>query len=139
MVPLSLASRESGCRRHPHEEQPIHASLVHTHLHPLSFVVVRLARDRYSTPVVKRNLNPEYGAKDATFDFPLFRSTIGHVGALQFVIWDKDLMSKEYLGEIALAFEDFFKHCEPSPAFAFDDPRNTVSHMRMEHAADNRP
>lgn len=77
--------------------------------------------------MVKRNLNPEYHSKDATFEFPLYRSTIGHVGALQFVIWDKDLMSKDYLGETALSFDDFFKHQEPSPAYAFDDPRNTVS------------
>ncbi|KAG8879321.1 hypothetical protein FRB98_005717 [Tulasnella sp. 332] len=91
-----------------------------------------LGRDRHTTPVVKRNLNPEYNSKDATFEFSLYRSTIGNVGALQFVIWDKDLMSKDYLGETALSFEDLFKHQEPSPAYAFDDLRNTVFAVSIE-------
>ncbi|KAG9039968.1 hypothetical protein FRB95_004440 [Tulasnella sp. JGI-2019a] len=96
------------------------------------FVVVGLGRDRFTTPVVKRNLNPEYNSRDATFEFSLYRTTIGHIGALQFVIWDKDLMGKDYLGEAAISFDDLFKHQEPSPAFAFDDPRNTEFAVSVE-------
>ncbi|KAG8974217.1 hypothetical protein FRC05_007793 [Tulasnella sp. 425] len=88
------------------------------------FVVVNLGRERYSTPVVKKSLNPEYAAEKATFDFPIYRSNIGYLGALEFVVWDKDLLRKDYIGEAAIPFDEWFKHHEPSPAFAFDDPRN---------------
>ncbi|KAG8905906.1 hypothetical protein FRB99_007986 [Tulasnella sp. 403] len=93
------------------------------------FVVVQFARTRFSTPVVKRSLNPSYPADQATFDFHVYRSNIGYAGALEFVVWDKDYLpipKKEYLGEVAIPFDELFKHREPSPAFAFEDPRNTT-------------
>ena len=47
------------------------------------------------TPVVKKNLNPKYLAKEATFDLPVFASVIGARGALlDFVVWDKDIVGK---------------------------------------------
>lgn len=92
--------------------------------------MVNLGRERYSTPVVKKSLNPEYAAEKATFDFPIYRSNVGYVGALEFVVWDKDLLRKDYIGEAAIPFDEWFKHHEPSPAFAFDDPLNKVSRIR---------
>ncbi|KAG9044209.1 hypothetical protein FS837_008623 [Tulasnella sp. UAMH 9824] len=89
------------------------------------FVVVNLNRERYSTPVIKKSVNPEYPAEKATFDFPIYRSNVGYLGALEFVVWDKDLLRKDYIGEAAIPFNEWFKHHEPSPAFGFDDPRNT--------------
>lgn len=47
------------------------------------------------TPVVKKNLNPKYPAKEATFDLPVFASVLGTRGALlDFVVWDKDIVGK---------------------------------------------
>ena len=47
------------------------------------------------TPVVKKNLNPKYSAKEATFDIPVFASVIQTRGALlDFVVWDKDIVGK---------------------------------------------
>ncbi|KAG8997441.1 hypothetical protein FRB90_012501, partial [Tulasnella sp. 427] len=89
------------------------------------FVAVNLNRERHATPVVKKSVNPEYPADKSTFNFPIYRSSVGYLGALEFVVWDKDLLRKDYIGEAALAFDEWFKHQEPSPAFAFDDPRNT--------------
>ncbi|KAG8938938.1 hypothetical protein FRC04_007234, partial [Tulasnella sp. 424] len=88
------------------------------------FVVVKLGRERYSTPVVKLSFNPEYAAEKATFDFPIYRSGVGYLGALELVVWDKALLRKDCIGEAAILFDEWFKHHEPSPAFAFDDPRN---------------
>lgn len=93
--------------------------------------MVNLGRERYSTPVIKKSVNPEYPAEKATFDFPIYRSNAGYLGALEFVVWDKDLLRKDYIGEAAIPFDEWFKHHEPSPAFAFDDQRNTVSETRL--------
>jgi hypothetical protein len=47
------------------------------------------------TPVVKKNLNPKYPAKEATFDLQVFESVIQTRGALlDFVVWDKDIIGK---------------------------------------------
>ncbi|KAG8922083.1 hypothetical protein FRC02_012151, partial [Tulasnella sp. 418] len=46
------------------------------------------------------------------------------IGALQFVVWDKDIVGKDYLGELAIPLDELFKNHEPSPALSFDDPRN---------------
>ncbi|KAF8322600.1 hypothetical protein DL93DRAFT_2071453 [Clavulina sp. PMI_390] len=38
------------------------------------YVVVSLARRSFSTPWLKKTLNPDFEAKDATFDIPMFAS-----------------------------------------------------------------
>lgn len=83
------------------------------------YVVVSLLRQRFQTPAVKRTVNPSWSAKDATFDFPIYSSVIEHIGGLELVIWDKDMLRKEYIGEVSLRVEDWFKG-----AVAFDDPAN---------------
>lgn len=45
--------------------------------------------------------------------------------ALNGCSWDKDLLGKEYLGEVSLPVEDWFKN----RIIAFEDPDNTVSSL----------
>lgn len=74
------------------------------------FVVVSFAGKRLQTPVINKTLYPEWAAKDATFTFPLYLSTIGSQGSIELIIWDKDRFSKnDYLGEVSLPIEDWFK------------------------------
>jgi phosphatidylserine decarboxylase len=89
-----------------------------------SFVTVSVLNNRYQTPAIKRTLNPTYQPKDATFDFPLYLSLADRYGAAEVVVWDKDMLKKDYLGEVALPLEDWFGDDRP---FAFDDPSNSVS------------
>jgi len=86
------------------------------------FVVVTVLNSRQQTPVAKRTLNPVYSPKDATFDFPLYLSTADKLGALELVVWDKDVLSKDYLGEAALLLEDWFV----KRPFAYTDLGNIV-------------
>ncbi|KDQ52654.1 hypothetical protein JAAARDRAFT_39909 [Jaapia argillacea MUCL 33604] len=85
------------------------------------FVVVSLSSTKFQTPVVKRSLNPTYAAKDATFDFPIYLSLAERLGVVELVLWDKDMLKKDYLGEVGISLEDWFKD---GNAFAFDDPYN---------------
>lgn len=43
---------------------------------------------------------------------------------LELIVWDKDLVKKEYLGEASLELQDWFGD---KPAKAYDDPDNKVS------------
>lgn len=59
------------------------------------YVVVTFGEQRVKTPVIKKNLNPKYTAKEATFDLPVFASVLETRGALlDLVVWDKDLIGK---------------------------------------------
>jgi phosphatidylserine decarboxylase len=79
---------------------------------------------KHQTPVSKKNLNPDYAAKDATFDFPIYMSSAEKLGALELVVWDKDMLTKDYLGEVSLTLEDWFPNGSTLP---FTDPGNNVS------------
>jgi len=72
--------------------------------------------------VAKKTINPVYSAKDATFDFPIYLSLADKLGVVELVVWDKDMLKKEYLGEVALPLEDWFANRE----FGFDQPGNSV-------------
>ncbi|KAH9054998.1 C2 domain-containing protein [Lactarius vividus] len=65
------------------------------------FVTVSLWGKKFQTPVSKQNLNPN--------------STM-----LEFVVWDKDKIGKDYLGEYSLPVNKWFK----GSAFRFDGPDN---------------
>jgi phosphatidylserine decarboxylase len=69
-----------------------------------------------------------YNPKDATFDFPIYLSLADKLGVVELVIWDKDMLTKEYLGEVSLPLEDWFadKHDGKDRDFGFDQPGNTV-------------
>lgn len=77
---------------------------------------------RFQTPVAKSNVNPTYLPKDATFDFPILLSLAGNLGAK--ILWDKDMLSKDYLGEVAIPLEDWLNN---GSSFAFNDLNNKVS------------
>ncbi|KAG1727715.1 phosphatidylserine decarboxylase-domain-containing protein [Suillus lakei] len=81
-------------------------------LNPL--VVVSLLNNRHHTPVLKRTPNPIYAAKDATFDFPIYLSLADRLGSVELVVWDKDTLKlkKEYVGEVALTLESWFRDCD---------------------------
>lgn len=85
-----------------------------------SFVNVSILSTRFQTPVCKRTLSPVFTAKDATFDFPIYLSLSERLGVLEFVVWDKDMLRKEYLGEYALPLDEWFR----KDVFAYDDPDN---------------
>ena len=74
--------------------------------------------------MAKKTLNPVYGAKEATFTFPIYLSLADKLGVLELVAWDKDMLKKDYLGETSLQLEDWFKD---RPIKDFEDPRNSVS------------
>ncbi|EJD45982.1 hypothetical protein AURDEDRAFT_113883 [Auricularia subglabra TFB-10046 SS5] len=98
------------------------------------YVVVSLMRQRFQTPAVKRTLNPVYNAKDATFDFPIHASLIEQLGVLELVLWDKDMLRKDYIGEASVRVEDWFK----GPA-GFDDPRNEEFTINIESTKKGTP
>lgn len=87
-------------------------------------MVVSVLSKRQQTPVLKRTLNPEYPPKDATFDFPIYLSLAEKLGVLELIIWDKDVLKKEYMGEVSIPLEDWFRD---NNAFPFEDPNNRVS------------
>jgi hypothetical protein len=96
-------------------------------------VSVSVLGTRFQTPVCRRTLSPVYTAKDATFDFPIYLSLSDKLGALEFVVWDKDMLRKEYMGEFALSLDGWFK----GSAFAFDDPDNQVRRMMLPDQQNN--
>ncbi|KAJ9104736.1 hypothetical protein QFC19_003877 [Naganishia cerealis] len=68
------------------------------------------------TPVVKRSLSPAFPAAQSTFDFPLYASLAasGLYGGrgLELVVWDKDLVKKDYMGEVAVPLTQWFRKGE---------------------------
>ncbi|KAK7682588.1 hypothetical protein QCA50_014388 [Cerrena zonata] len=92
------------------------------------FVVVSVLGTRHSTPVIKRTLNPIYAAKDATFEFPIYLSTADKLGVIEAVIWDKDVLGKEYLGEVSIPLEDWFRD---DNALDFNDSNNKPLNLNV--------
>ncbi|KAJ3490898.1 hypothetical protein NLJ89_g11391 [Agrocybe chaxingu] len=90
------------------------------------FVVVSVLNTRHQTPVIKRTLNPVYTPKDATFEFPIYLSLADRLGVVEFIVWDKDMLKKDYLGEVSLSLEDWFveKGEKKDVVYGFDDPAN---------------
>ncbi|KAG6899888.1 hypothetical protein C0993_005687 [Termitomyces sp. T159_Od127] len=72
------------------------------------FVVVALLGNRHQTPVAKRTVSPIYAPREATWDFPIYLSAAPGLGALEIVVWDKDTLGKDYLGEAAIPLGDWF-------------------------------
>lgn len=72
-------------------------------------------------------MNPTWNAKDATFDFPVYQSVAERLGTLlELVIWDKDVLSKDYLAELPLACSDWFAHNGGAAAYDFAGAKNKV-------------
>ena len=81
-----------------------------------------LLRKREKTPYIKATLDPVYPPKDATFEFPVYLSLAETMGALELIVWDKDIIGSDYLGEIALPVQHWFQ----GQPLLFDDPANEV-------------
>ncbi|KAH9007458.1 C2 domain-containing protein [Lactarius deliciosus] len=84
------------------------------------FVIVSILGKQFYTPVCKRNLNPEYEPKDATFDFPIYNSHLTMLGTLDFAVWDQDMVRNDFLGKYSLPVHQWFR----GTAFAFNDRNN---------------
>lgn len=89
---------------------------------------VSILSTRFQTHVCRRTLSPVFTAKDATFDFPIYLSLSEKLGVLEFVVWDKDMLRKEYLGEYALPLDEWFR----GNVFAYDDLDNQVRLIIMK-------
>ena len=99
------------------------------------FVVISLLGNRHQTAVAKRTLNPAYNPKDATFDFPIHLSLADKLGVVELVVWDKDMLKKDYLGEAWIPLEDWFRD---GRAYAFDDMNNKVRCSRGPSVSSSR-
>ena len=86
--------------------------------------------NEFRTPVCKRNLNPVYDPKNATFDIPIFNAQVDGLDMLnlKFVVWDKDFIGKDFLGKNALPVNEWFK----DTVFEFDHPCNQVYRFTIE-------
>ncbi|KAF5374521.1 hypothetical protein D9615_009031 [Tricholomella constricta] len=103
--------------------------------HSDPFVVVSVLNSRHQTPVAKRNVNPTYAPKDATWDFPLYLSLADRLGAVEFVVWDKDIMGKDYMGEVAIPLDEWWG--EEGRPFGWDDPANKPFTLNLESTRAN--
>ncbi|KAF9461635.1 phosphatidylserine decarboxylase-domain-containing protein [Collybia nuda] len=92
------------------------------------FVVVSVLNTRHQTPVAKRTVNPVWEGKnggEATWDFPIWLSLADQLGAVELVVWDKDMVGKDYLGESAILLDEWFgREGEGERAFGWDDEAN---------------
>ncbi|KAJ7243915.1 phosphatidylserine decarboxylase-domain-containing protein [Mycena haematopus] len=87
------------------------------------FVVASLLHTRHQTAVARKTVNPVYAPKDATWDFPIYLSVADKLGVVELVVWDKDMLRKDYLGEAGIAVEDWFTDSRPK---AWDAPDNVA-------------
>ncbi|KAJ7173707.1 phosphatidylserine decarboxylase-domain-containing protein [Mycena filopes] len=100
------------------------------------FVVASLLQTRHHTPVAKKTVNPVYASKDATWDFPIHLSLVEKLGVVELVVWDKDVLRKDYLGEAGLAVEDWFADTRPK---AWDAPGNVPFTVPLVSTRPNTP
>ncbi|KDR72275.1 hypothetical protein GALMADRAFT_74027, partial [Galerina marginata CBS 339.88] len=104
------------------------------------FVVVSVLNKKDQTPVAKKTVNPVWAAKDATFDFPIYLSLADRLGAVELVVWDKDMLSKDYLGEVAIPLEDWFVDKEGREReFGFDQLGNQPFSVNLVSTRANTP
>ncbi|KAF8072329.1 phosphatidylserine decarboxylase-domain-containing protein [Lyophyllum atratum] len=98
--------------------------------HSDPFVVVSVLNTRHQTPVAKRNVNPTYVPKDSTWDFPLYLSLADKLGAVELVVWDKDMVGKDYLGEVAIPLDEWWG--DEGRSFGWDDPANKAFTVNLQ-------
>ena len=93
------------------------------------FVVVSVLNKKSTTPVSKRTAQPVYAPEDATFDFPIYLSLADYLGVVELVVWDKQTLTKEYLGEVSIPLEEWFCYKDKDgkdkeKIYGFDQPGN---------------
>ncbi|PPQ91990.1 hypothetical protein CVT25_004661 [Psilocybe cyanescens] len=82
-------------------------------------------------PVQRRTTNPMYAPAMVTFDFLLYLILVEHLGqgSVEAVVWDKDILGKEYLGKVVVRVEEWFGgegEGEREREFGFDAERNIL-------------
>lgn len=95
------------------------------------FVAISLLRQHFHMPVQRRTTNPMYAPAMVTFDFLLYLILVEHLGqgSVEAVVWDKDILGKEYLGKVVVRVEEWFGgegEGEREREFGFDAERNIV-------------
>ncbi|KAI9094104.1 phosphatidylserine decarboxylase-domain-containing protein [Phlyctochytrium arcticum] len=80
------------------------------------FVVAKLGGQSNKTSVIAKNLNPSW---NETFEFNV--SPVLFDASLDLVVWDKDLIGKDFLGQVSLPVGDLLRICG---APTYDDPKN---------------
>lgn len=86
------------------------ASFQYTKLTPRFVSLLLPPSSRQSTHHLRKTLDPVYPAKDSTFDFPLYMSMASVIAGrgLEAVVWDKDMLGKDYMGELSLPMKEWF-------------------------------
>ena len=74
-------------------------------LHPPQLTATDARIEAYFEPRVR-------GQDAATFDFPIYLSLADRLGVVEPVVWDKDILKKDYLGEVAVLLDDWFDERE---------------------------
>ncbi|KAJ3154639.1 hypothetical protein HDU89_007877 [Geranomyces variabilis] len=80
------------------------------------FVVLKLGGQTFKTKVVSKNLSPTWNEE---FDFVL--TPVAFEGSLGLTVWDKDLIGKEFLGQLSIPIADVLRL---AGAPGYDDPNN---------------
>ncbi|KAH0584865.1 hypothetical protein H2248_008143 [Termitomyces sp. 'cryptogamus'] len=93
------------------------------------FVVASLLGERHQTPVAKRTVSPTYVPREATWDFSIYLSAAPGLGAVEIVVWDKDTLGKDYLGEAAIPLGEWFAE---GRGFGWDDLSNKPFTVNLE-------
>ena len=82
-----------------------------------------------TTPVSRRTVHPVYAPEDATFDFLIYLSLADRLGIIELVVWDKQTLTKENVGEVSIPLEYWF--CDKDKdgrakekTYGFDQPGN---------------
>lgn len=102
------------------------------------FLAIRVGTTRYTSPTVYKSLNPVWGPHAP--DAPAEGTVVGEARLervvdcnfrerIEIVVWDRDRLRKEYMGEISIGVDDLFHGSDANerPPIEFNDPLNQVS------------
>ncbi|KAF8329149.1 uncharacterized protein EI90DRAFT_3017385 [Cantharellus anzutake] len=107
------------------------------------YVSLEFGGRKVKTTVIKNQLNPRWPAKDATFEFPIYSSAIKRTGAFfNMVVWDKDMIGKDYLGELSLQPTQWFKpkgDNGTTTVLSFSDPSNYPLNFPLANVRSRKP
>ncbi|RPD72323.1 hypothetical protein L226DRAFT_524683 [Lentinus tigrinus ALCF2SS1-7] len=70
---------------------------------------------------LEAHCQPDVQFQGRDLDFPIYLSLADKLGVVELVVWDKDMLKKDYLGEAWIPIEDWSRD---GNAFAFDDMKN---------------
>ncbi|CAO3619168.1 unnamed protein product [Cunninghamella echinulata] len=67
------------------------------------YAVIRINGKKYTTSVIKQNLNPEWNYE---FDISLAHNKIPTL--INITVWDRDMFGRDFLGEVNIPFKNIF-------------------------------